>query len=195
MKTILKVTTVIAFMFATVVGTANVKKHSLIPSKDAKSFVFSMDMKASQTTVQLFDFEDNVLYNEQVLMEGVYRKKFDLANMETGTYVLKVDNAQKTITYNVEVSTNDVEVVSIVENLKPVFRKNMDTVYVNLLNLDKKPVEITVYDGLNRVVYDQQFEDSLLVEKILNFENAFADSYTVVVTNEAGTFYERIIVD
>ncbi len=46
-----------------------------------------------------------------------------------------------------------VEVLEVEENVKPIFRKNHDMVYVNLLNLDKESVEIKVYDSNNRVIF------------------------------------------
>jgi hypothetical protein len=44
------------------------------------------------------------------------------------------------------------------------------------------------------LLYKQVLDDSLLVEKAFNFENAFQDSYTIVVKDNKDSYYENVDV-
>lgn len=78
---------------------------------------------------------------------------------------------------------------------KSIFQEKEDKVYVNLYNLEKEKVEIKIYDSENRVVYTETITDSMLVKKVFNFEDAFEDSYTLVIRTEGETYKKSILVD
>lgn len=196
MKTIFKISAMVAMMFTTVVSSAKETKHSLVAVKDAKSFVFRMDVVQPEgTTVKLVDMHEAIIYDESVSGEGMYRKKFDLAGLEGGIYYLKIEDFQKVIEYTLKVGDKEVAVIKVDEDNKPIFKKKGDKVYVNLLNLNKKNVEIKVFDSNNRVVYSEEMSGKVLVEKAINFEQAVKDSYTVVVKHDNETYYEEVVVN
>lgn len=195
MKTILKFTAIVAFMFTTVASMAKETKHSLTANKDAKSFVFRMDTQSKETTVRLIDTQAKVIYYEKVTGEDNYIKKFNVSKLENGSYTLKVENSLRVIKYSITISNNMVKVLEVEENVKPIFRKNDDMVYVNLLNLDKESVEIKVYDSNNRVIFDETLEGEILVEKAFNFKNALSDNYMIVIKDSNDTYYKEVIVD
>ncbi|NJB70625.1 hypothetical protein GGR42_001087 [Saonia flava] len=194
MKTIIKITAIFAFMFTTVASMANEPKHSLTATKDAKSFVFHMDTQSNETTVKLIDTKEAVIYFEKVANKN-YDKKFNVSQLENGSYTLKVENSLKVIAYSINIEDGLVNVLEVKENVKPIFRSKENMVYVNLLNLDKKSVEIKVYDSENRLVFGETLNNEMLVEKAFNFENALKDSYTVVVKDSNDTYYKEVIVD
>jgi len=78
---------------------------------------------------------------------------------------------------------------------KSIFEEKEDKVFVNLYNLDKEEVEIKIYDSQNRVVYTETITDSLLVKKVFNFEDAFEDSYTLVIKKQGETYKKNILVN
>ena len=77
---------------------------------------------------------------------------------------------------------------------KNIFQEKEDKVFVNLYNLEKEKVEIKIYDSQNRVVYTETILDSILVKKVFNFEDAFLDSYTLVIKKQGETYKKNIIV-
>lgn len=195
MKTISKITVLIAFLFVTVAGLANEPKLNLIPGADAKSLVFQLDGQSGKTMIQIVDTQNNVIYSELLKKEGVYSKKFDLKKLETGIYFMNVENSLKVVEYTLDVKDATVEILDRKESSKPVFRTKGDKLYLNLLNLEQKDVNIKVYDSSYRLVYSETLKDKLLVEKAFNFESAVKDSYTVVVKDKFNTYYKDIIVD
>jgi hypothetical protein len=194
MKTIMKFTAIVAFMLTTVVSMAKEPKLSIVSENDIKSLVFELDSQSKETTVQFMDANDRVMYSESIL-DKVYIKKFNLKMLEDGVYYILAEDAMKSIVYKISLKGNVVKIVEKEENTKPVFRRLEDRLFLNLLNLDKDKVEIKVFDSFNRIVFKQDIEDEMLVEKAFNFEKALADNYTIVVKNNNGVYYKNVVVE
>ena len=94
MKTNLKFTAMIALMFTTVVGMAREPKLSLISNGESKSLVVELDTQHDKTFLKIIDEDQNIIFSEKV-SETSYSKKFDLNELESGSYYFEVDNAVK----------------------------------------------------------------------------------------------------
>ncbi|MGB5666589.1 MAG: hypothetical protein WBM53_07065 [Maribacter sp.] len=194
MKTIMKFTAIVAFMFTTMVGLAKEPKLSIVSENDIKSLVFELDSQSKETLIQFMDANDEVLYSESIDNE-VYLKKFNLKKLKDGFYYFLADDSARSILYKILLEGDDVKIVERKENAKPVFRTLGDKVFLNLLNLDRKDVEIKVYDSESRVVYKETLKDQILVEKAFNFEKAYSDNYTLVIKDGSDIYYENIVVN
>lgn len=194
MKTILKFTAVIALVLVTVTAAAKEPKLRVINKADDKALVFEWDTQEEDTYIQIIDGEGNIIFSENVLDTKVYAKRFDLKNLADGNYLLEAENALKKITYTINVDEK-VGVAKKKEAVKPVFRKVNNMVYLNLLNLEGKKVEIKVLDSDNRMVFKETVENEALVEKAFNFKNAYAGNYTVIVREGNEVHYKDIVVN
>ena len=65
----------------------------------------------------------------------------------------------------------------------PAVQARGNKVYVNLLNLKGESVTVKVYDQESRLLYLKNFEESPVVEKAFNFEEAYEGTYSVVVND------------
>ena len=90
-------------------------------------------------------------------------------------------------------SDTELEVLEAADKGRPIFRKKGDKVYLNMLNLQGDKVQIKVIDSNKRLLFKEVVEKET-VEKAFNFENAYSDSYTVIVKDSEGTYTERILV-
>lgn len=88
----------------------------------------------------------------------------------------------------------EIERLTKKETTRPVFKKEGDMLYMNLLNLDLEKVTITVYDSENRLVFKEVLEGELVIEKAFNFKKAYEDRYTVIVKDSEGTYREKLVV-
>lgn len=181
-----------AFMFVSATNMANEPKISTNGAK--KSLSFELDRTAPKTMVSLEDINGNTIYSEVVTREMGFAKKFDLNNLESGSYFLKVDDDLKEMVYTIDLDSTGVKVASKTESNKPLFKKEQSKVSVSLLNLDLNKVEIQVVDSNNRILFSEEFKNELTIQKTFNFQSAFNDSYTVVVKDGSKTFYEDIVV-
>ena len=80
------------------------------------------------------------------------------------------------------------------EIIKPTFRTKGKMVYMNHLNLDGKKVEVRVQDDSGKVIYTTTFNESVIVEKAFNFEQADAGLYKVILKEGNKTYYENVLV-
>lgn len=194
MKKVVRTAAMIALLFGTMTASAIEGKLSLITNENAKSVVFELDAEAGKTTIKLLDKDSNVIYYENVDKKA-YAKKFDLQNLKDGQYFFTTEDALRTVVYTINVAGSKVEIVDTIEDTKPVYRKKDGVIFFNHLNLDKSDVNVDVFDSSNRLVFSQDWKDTMVVEKVFNFESAFKDVYTVVVTDGAKTYYETINVE
>ncbi|MGF1559239.1 MAG: hypothetical protein ACFCUL_09135 [Flavobacteriaceae bacterium] len=193
MKKIVRSIAVVALMIMTITVSAKEPKLSLTANAE-KSLTFELDAQSHETKISMVDYDDNVIYAEKIQGVLAYSKKFDLKNLPIGNYFLFVENELKKTVYTINVTSSMVEIVERKENAKPVFRKTGERVFLNLLNLDKEVVNITVYDSENRIVFKEAVKDEMLVEKVFNFDKAYAGNYTIVVNDGEDTFYEDVLV-
>ncbi|GAB5475323.1 MAG: hypothetical protein Mars2KO_34220 [Maribacter sp.] len=193
MKKVVRSIATVALMF--VVATSMAKEPKLsVAHNTEKSLIFEMEKPSNQTVVSIQDIEGVIIYSEEVADAATYLKKFDLRNLPDGNYILKVEDSLKVTVFEFDINDSDVSIVERKENTKPVFKKDGQKVFLNLLNTDKEDVKITIYDSENRIVFKETVSDTLLVEKAFNFEKAYEDTYRVVVKNGEDTFYENISV-
>ena len=194
MKTNLKFTAMIAFMFITVVGLAKEPKVSLLTEGQSKSLIVALDSKNNKTILKIIDENQNIIFSEKISVNS-YTKKFDLDKLENGSYLFELDDSLRTLTYTISVENEEVKILRRIENNKPIFRKIGAKLYLNLLNLDSKDVEIKVFDSDNRTLFSEVIENESIVTKAFNFETAIEDHYTVVVKDGENTYYEDIVVN
>lgn len=194
MKNIVKFTTVVAFMFATVAGMAREPKLNLLSAGKAKSVVLTMEASAKGVQIKLMDADLNIIYAEK-MSEGTFSKKLNLKDLENGTYYLSADDNLKKYSYTIVLENNDVRIVKADEDVKPFFRKTDKMVFMNYLNLDKSGLTIKIYDAENRTVFSQEVLDEMIVEKAFNFTDAFPGTYVVVVKSAGKTYIEEFVVN
>ena len=194
MKNLVKFTTVVAFMFATVAGMAREPKLNLLSVGKAKSVVLTMDASSKGVQVILKDADLNVIYSEK-MSEGQFSKKLNLKDLNDGVYYLSADDNFKSYSYTIVLSNNTMNVVETAEDIKPFFRKTSNMIYLNYLNLDKAKLSIKIFDAESRTVFTQEVTDEMIVEKAFNFEDAFPGTYTVTIKSAGKTYTEDFVVN
>lgn len=194
MKTNLKFTTMIALMFTIVVGLAKEPKLSLVTNGQSKSLVVELDTQNDKTFLKIIDEEQNIIFSEQI-SENSYTKKFDLNELENGSYYFELDDSLRTLVYPISVENKEVKILKRIENTKPVFRKKGEMLFLNLLNLDSEDVQIKVFDSNNRTLFKEVIKNETVITKAFNFESAYEDHYTVVVKEGKNIYYEDIVVN
>jgi hypothetical protein len=92
------------------------------------------------------------------------------------------------------IAKSEVEKNIITLESDPTFKRKGDKVLVNLLNLTEGKVILKVVDSNERVVFKEEVEGALVVEKAFDFSKAYSDEYTVIVVDKLGTYKEKIEV-
>ena len=85
-------------------------------------------------------------------------------------------------------------VVKNAETNAPAVQARGKKVFVNLLNLEGESVTVKVIDEENRLLYLKDFEESPVVEKAFNFEDAYDGTYSVIVNDGEVTYTAYVAV-
>lgn len=194
MKTNLKFTAMIALVFTAAVGLAREPKLSLLSEGQSKSLIVELDSQHKKTYLKIIDENEHIIFSDNI-SEKSYMKKFDLTELENGSYYFKLDDPLRTLIYPIRVENRKVRILKRSENTKPVFRLKGDRLFLNLLNLDSDDVKIRVYDSNNRTLFKEVIENKSIVTKVFNFEKAGEDRYTVVVKDGENTYFEDVVVN
>ncbi|MDC6390061.1 hypothetical protein PP182_15295 [Maribacter sp. PR1] len=194
MKTIVKITTVVAFMFATVAGMAREPKLDVVTLGNSKSVLMTLDAPGQSVKIQLLDSDSNSIYFEK-LSNGHFSKKLNMKDLKDGNYYLIAESGLKSNTYTISLEKGEIKIIDSVVDAKPFFRKTRNKVFMNFLNLDKSEISLKVYDQNYRLVFSETVSDKLIVEKAFNFEGAYSGSYMVVVSDDTKTYSEEFVVN
>ena len=193
MKKVSRLTAVVVFMLISSLGFANAAKYSLRVGAQ-KSLIFKVDAQSETTDIKLTDIDGNLIYAEDLEDIEVYRKRFDLRNLQKGDFFFTVENELKRIIYTIAITEDAAKIVNKTERAKPVFTARASKVYLNMLNLKQDTVTIKIFDSSNRLVFEETISEQLNLTKVFNFEKAVQDDYTIVVEDNSDTFIKGISV-
>ena len=77
-------------------------------------------------------------------------------------------------------------------DVDPTFKRKGYKLFMNLLNLSEGKVILKVIDSEERLLFNEEIDGKLVVEKAFNFVSAKRDTYTVIVVDKNGTYTETI---
>ena len=77
-------------------------------------------------------------------------------------------------------------------DVDPTFKRKGNKLLMNLLNLSEGKVILQVIDSKERVLFNEEIDGELVVEKAFNFVQAKRDTYTVIVVDKNGTYTEKV---
>lgn len=181
-------------MFITMTSMANNPKISLTSGIDSKSLVFEMDDQTMESKIRMTDKNAQTIYSENVLNAN-YSKKFNLKDLEVGTYNFIIENPFSSVVYTFVVDSKEIKIKNKEENTsKSIFRITGNKIFINLFNGDQQKVDIEIMNSSSDIVFQESTKGELLFGKVINFDKAIKGNYTIIVTNGKETYYQNIII-
>ena len=193
MKKVLRFTAMTALLFTTSWTMANEPLSVLVSTDASKGLVIKWDASFKMTTVKIFDSSNNVIFSDNIVKKENKALKFNLEKLEIGIYTLKIESFNKVTEYGVRINRNDIEILEKKEISKPIFIHKDKKLVLNFLNADGAPVYLKVYDSENRILFKETLTGNT-IGKVINFESAFEDSYTVMLIDENTTYSELVVI-
>ncbi|MGB6151731.1 MAG: hypothetical protein WBG48_07050 [Pricia sp.] len=193
MKKAFKLSAIVAFLFATSVIMGADPKVKV--DKVKKTISIELEKSGSENLIRLVDPKNRVIYYERLDEHAVGSKTLDFTELPIGSYVLKLENPLRTAEYGISVEKLGVSIISEKIDNKPRFRKRGGKVFLNLLNSDSSPVDISVRDAMDRLLFSEKVDGKFVIAKAFNFERAFAGSYTIRVKDGESVHFEEIVVN
>jgi hypothetical protein len=192
MKNLIKISAIAAFFLVSLTSMAPVPTNGLVIGEDGKSLYFHLGSYSEASTVKITDKTANTLFYANVSGKN-YVKKFNLEQLETGTYYFVVDNPQSSVAYTLSIKDNKVAIIHKEEKTtSPVFRVVGEKVLFSLSNKDLKNLEIKITNSKNLVVFKEDVSVEGSLDKVFNFEKASKDQYTITIKDGNTTHKKRI---
>jgi hypothetical protein len=197
MKKILKFSLVLAAVVLTAVQAhAGNTDFSLdLIKEEGKTVSFSLK-EIKKIDLSIYDTNDSLIYQEKVTSEDNINRTYDLTALPDGIYFLKAESNLKISKYKIEVVGNKAKLSAdaISEVYKPVLVNKNGIVTVNILNLEKAPVTVAVYNSDQTEVYTTTLAADLYVGKIFDLTSAQNGKYTFDITYNGKTFSETVTI-
>jgi hypothetical protein len=167
--------------------TLNVKEEK------GKKVTFAIN-KMNKVDLSIYDVEGKMIHSEKVDSQRNIKRTYDLKAFPDGIYFLDAESDTKISRYEISVvgEKASLSASAISEVYKPTFVNKKGLVWVSVLNLDKSPVNIKVYDKDNNEVYDSDVILDQEVKKAFNINNIRDEEYTFVMTYKDRTFTKTL---
>ncbi|GLB49641.1 hypothetical protein [Neptunitalea lumnitzerae] len=133
------------------------------------------------------------VYSENVATKnGKLNRQYDLNYLPNGVYSLNVETETKIVSYKIALAENTTVNKVASEIYKPIVFSKDDKVMLQLLNLEKSPVQVAIYDVNDNLLFTQKFEGELNFSKQFALKKAFSSNYTFVIKYDDMTFTKDI---
>ena len=197
MKKILKFSLVLAAVVLTAVQAhAGNTDFSLdLIKEEGKTVSFSLK-EIKKIDLSIYDTNDSLIYQEKVTSEDNINRTYDLTALPDGIYFLKAESNLKISKYKIEVVGNKAKLSAdaISEVYKPILVNKNGMVTVNILNLEKTPVSVAIYNSEENEVYNETLTADLYVGKIFDLTSAPSSKYTFEITYNGKTYIETVAI-
>lgn len=182
MKTMLKVTLVVAlFAMANTVFASGNLKVNLVPVSGEKALLAISSLSDSNVQITLTDENQRIVYfSETTESAENYRKLFNLADLEPGTYKVTAVCDNLTTERTFQKSRKGIKVGKEVTELEPFFSYKDGLLRCTYLNFQEDNVSLAFYDK-NYQVYKKDIGRRFNVNEALNLSKLKHGTYEAVL--------------
>ena len=194
MKKFLKFSLVFALVLTAIGAHASDVDFSLNVKKGkGKTVSFALN-QVKKIDLSIYDANDKLIHTETVNSKGNINRTYDLEALPNGTYFLEAETAMKIARYTITVvdETASLSTEVLTEVFKPVFVNKDGKVGLNILNLDKSPVGIKIFDADANEVYNTTLLDTQNVNKFFDITTFPSENYTFEMSYDNKVFFKTI---
>ncbi len=188
-------------LIATTMGYAN-ETSFIITANDDKLTTLTMDNVEEGNLFSIKNHTGVTIYKEQIQIEGIYTKEFDLTSLPNGDYFFELDKQIEitSIPFNVYSGIVTFNKAAKETIFKPVtVIKDNDIVVVTKLSLNLEPLKIHIYYRGNgtydeyELVYSESIKDTKTIERAYKLSGLKEKgSYKMVYLTEGREFVKHI---
>ncbi|EAS19150.1 hypothetical protein BBFL7_02048 [Flavobacteria bacterium BBFL7] len=187
MKT-MKNLVIIALMLTALTSYA-AKSTSTVPVKKVTTVQFNNVKKGHFLTIK--DALEVTLYKETIMSNGNYTQQFDLTTLANGNYSIELDQDNKIISQQFNV-TNGVVSFST-ENVfyKPVAVQKNEQILISQLASSDEVLDVQIYYN-DSLIHEDEISDAAVLNRIYQLSTDMQGEYLIVMKSAGKTFYKSI---
>lgn len=193
MKNVMKFGLALVALFSAVAMRANDVNFS-VSVKSGKVISFAIN-EVKNVHVSIYNNDGGELFDEVLKSkDGKISRTYDLNALPAGTYFLETETATKVSRHEITITgtTATVADTTVAEIYKPVVITKDGIVTVSILNNEKTPVEIKMYDDSNNEVYSETVKGEQTFAKRFNIKSTTAKNFTLVTKYNNKMFVETV---
>jgi hypothetical protein len=135
-----------------------------------------------------------LIHTENVNSDKAISRTYDLAALPNGTYFLEAETAAKIVRYAITVAGETAALSQTIssEVFKPVLINKNGEISLSILNLDKSPVNIKIYDIYENELYNTTVSEEQVIHKFFDIKNFPKEKYTFVMSYDDKVFSKTV---
>jgi hypothetical protein len=194
MKKFLKFSLAFAFVLTAIGVHASEADFSLKVKKENGKTVSFVLNEVKNVELSIYDTSDKLIHTEKINSEGNINRVYNLAALPEGTYFLQAETEMKIAKYEIKVvgETATLSDLAINEVYKPILVNENGKVSLSILNFDKSPVNVVIYDEANNEVYNKTFNGEQNVNKFFDITTLAHEKYTFVMAYDNKVFTKTV---
>jgi hypothetical protein len=183
MKTIRLLFTATAVAIAAIVTAVEKPKMDVIPLNANQAIV-----SITNENPALFEMSietnngDLVYYKQTTKISTEYKKTFDFANLQNGSYVLKLKVNDTRVYREFEVNNNEIVVGDSKMKFDPYFSFKNSELKFSYLNFDQENFNVSIYNG-NGLLFNKKLGKDFAIQEGFNLSKLEKGNYTVVLSS------------
>lgn len=193
-----KLTVLVAFLALNLAAAAADTNPDVRIEKTAEAKKFSLELTnidAAATTVNLYDANGVALLTEKAT-NNYYGKVFNMANLPAGSYELVVTTTNRDIVQPITLTANGIEMDANKRTVyfAPVILTKNTNVDVSYFRGKITDVTVGIYHN-NELVFEEDFENVIKVERRYNVSSLPKGTYYVRVSTDYKTYYRELVIN
>jgi hypothetical protein len=192
MKNLFKFSLLLAVVFVTINVHASDVDFSLGVKKEQGRLVSFVLSEAKKMDLSIYDANNNLIHSENLNSQKNVNRTYDLTALPEGTYFLVAETEVKIAKYKIIVDDNAAKLsdTAISEIYKPVFVEKDGLVTLSIVNLDKSPIEIKIFDDEGNEIYESDTLVDQNISKVFDVKNIQSKRYTFLMTYNDKSFFK-----
>lgn len=160
------------------------------------TFILSINKVTADLKITFKDKYGYKFYKQNVkASDENFMKKFSVESLPAGVYTLEIEDPMQVINLSVKIEDNKIvrEEIANEKVFKPVVYKKGENVYVSKFSPDKQPLEVTIYNSDNEIVYEEKLADKVDLGRVYTFSNS--GNYTIALTSNDKTYKHTVSIN
>ena len=194
MKNVTKFALALVVFFSTVAMRANDDFSVRVKSGAGKQISFTIN-DTKNVYISIFSKDGVEVFAENIKSkDGKISRSYDLNALPNGTYYLETETKTKVDRREITLfgTTATVSEKILTETYKPVMFSKDGLVTISILNSDKTPVEIKMFDENNNELYSETVTGEQSLAKRFDINKTTAKKITFVMSYNNKTFVETV---
>lgn len=180
---------IMAVTFVANVFATDIPKMSIIPLKDTKALVTIQHTVPDVSEISITTEKGEVVYYKKSKKEmDLYKKIFDLSQLENGNYRLTLKAGNTIVKNDLSINKGMVSVLHQRNEMEPYFAVDKNNVILSYLNFEKKEMAVHVYNT-NKLVFSKKLGNDLAMHRMLNLEKLKDGHYDILLADNHNSYW------